>query len=505
MFVSVVVSAYSTDSVRATTSKIEPVGDSEMFDEHAKGRKAALIAKPRKAKGVELLLATKAQGRIDWIRQSLARLVGHRVFVNFITVVIILNVLALSMSFRGESKSWADGLKLANTIFLYVFIVEAGLKLLALWGSYWTDQWNLFDFALVGVGIFDEFLGGINTTALRIFRVFRVLRVARIANRAKGVRSLLNTFLRSLDSLIPIGGLLFLLFFIFGVMGVNLFAVVRDNRIMVGNMNFKSFGSAVLTLLRITTGEKWGTLMFACAIDEPICTGESAWDYPGKTDCGPGAVGSYIFFITFEVFCTLTVLNLFIAVILANFFEEHASDTMLMASHVETFVEEWCALDPLANGWVEESTVRKMLRGIPPPLGAPPPGDTTETVAREEWFQRVDDKIRSESALQTPSENLDGVRAQSVSFWFVLSTLVEECTGNGVDFYDDTRCKICTMPTRGGKCERQCTLRKELKQWEKLPWVAKAEGEFSPGAKRSLSSSLAIIRACATLDEPVPS
>ena len=74
------------------------------------------------------------------------------------------------------------------------------------------------------------------------------------------------TLLYSLPSLLNIGTLVFLAYFIFAVLGVFLFSNVPYNTGQSTQFNdfnnFDTFGSALLTLFRACTGEKWQYIMF---------------------------------------------------------------------------------------------------------------------------------------------------------------------------------------------------------------------------------------------------
>lgn len=56
--------------------------------------------------------------------------------------------------------------------------------------------------------------------------------------------------------------------FIYSVIGVQLFAKVKNGVILNENINFRDFGSALLTVIRIATGEHWNDLMYDCLTKE---------------------------------------------------------------------------------------------------------------------------------------------------------------------------------------------------------------------------------------------
>ena len=55
-----------------------------------------------------------------------------------------------------------------------------------------------------------------------------------------------------------VGGLTLLVFFVYAVLGVSLFGALSSNQTHLNrHSNFNDFGSAMLTLLRVGTGEDW--------------------------------------------------------------------------------------------------------------------------------------------------------------------------------------------------------------------------------------------------------
>ena len=95
-----------------------------------------------------------------------------------------------------------------------------------------------------------------------MFRVFRVGRLFRVAQRAKGLRTLFNTLIVSLPAIFNVGSLLFLLMFVYAVLGMNLFGeIAPKGQIQPLHISFRTFGSSLLTLFRVFTGDGWGTVL----------------------------------------------------------------------------------------------------------------------------------------------------------------------------------------------------------------------------------------------------
>lgn len=122
---------------------------------------------------------------------------------------------------------------------------------------------------------------------------------------------LFNTLVVTLPSLGNIAALLFLLFFIYSVMGVQLFAHVKFGFYLNRHANFRSFGTAMLTLVRASTGENWNGIMYEVGNMES-CSDSPAWNDAEPTGCGSPA--AFVFFFSFTLLVTFVMLNVFIAV-----------------------------------------------------------------------------------------------------------------------------------------------------------------------------------------------
>ena len=86
---------------------------------------------------------------------------------------------------------------------------------------------------------------------------------------------LLRTVYLSLPSLMNVGGLLFLLLFIYAVMGVSIFGRVVHHAELTEDANFDTWPMAMLTLVRMLTGEEWHLVMDACRVQPPECSLEA--------------------------------------------------------------------------------------------------------------------------------------------------------------------------------------------------------------------------------------
>ena len=140
------------------------------------------------------------------------------------------------------------------------------MKLIAFGKTYFRDGWNLFDFfivALSNISLILTYTSGFSLgSSASVIRSFRVGRVFRLINKAKKLRLIFNTLLITLPALANIGGLLFLFLFIYSIIGMNLFPYVKFQEHLNEDANFQNFGTTLLMLLRMATGEGWNYLYF---------------------------------------------------------------------------------------------------------------------------------------------------------------------------------------------------------------------------------------------------
>jgi len=310
---------------------------------------------------------------------------GVRVFDTFIMVCIILNTGVMAMTYFGQPYWYSVMLEVINILFAVIFTIEAIIKLTAYMLYYFHDPWNIFDFTIVVgtlVGLVVQYAAGISIGSIAtVVRTFRVGRMFRLIQGAKSLRVLFNTLLLTLPSLANVGALLFLLFFIYSVMGVQLFSKVKFGSALNEHANFQSFGVAMLTLARSSTGENWNGIMYDLTnrdncVDDPTFDSSVCGFGYGRQDenCVPingcGNFAAYPFMLSFTVAVTFVMLNLFIGIIIDGFGESSsAEDQQLTKQQEEDFVNTWMKFDPQATGFLSQENLEGLFQILPEPLG----------------------------------------------------------------------------------------------------------------------------------------
>ena len=216
-----------------------------------------------------------------------ARLVNSAWFEYFIIAVIILNGILLGLETSATiDRLYGDGLGLGNEVALWVFIVEAALKMLALWPRSWRyfrDGWNIFDFLVIVFALVPA-----TGQFAMIARLARLLRVVRLISAIRDLRLIVAALVRSIPSVGHVIMLTSIMVYIYAVMGYHLFHQYDP-------AHWGNLGRAVLTLFNIITLDGWTEVMNTAMLHYPF-----AW----------------LYFVSFVVVGTFVVINLFIAIII---------------------------------------------------------------------------------------------------------------------------------------------------------------------------------------------
>ncbi|XP_060795871.1 voltage-dependent T-type calcium channel subunit alpha-1G [Neoarius graeffei] len=244
----------------------------------------------------------------------------------FITIVIGLNVITMSMEHYQQPKVLDEALKICNYIFTIIFVLESVFKLVAFgFRRFFKDRWNQLDLAIVLLSIMGITLEEIevnaslpiNPTIIRIMRVLRIARVLKLLKMAVGMRALLDTVIQALPQVGNLGLLFMLLFFIFAALGVELFGdLICDDLHPCEGLGryatFKNFGMAFLLLFRVSTGDNWNGIMKDtlrdCAHDNGTCY---------------NTVVSPIYFVSFVLTAQFVLVNVVIAVLMKHLEESN--------------------------------------------------------------------------------------------------------------------------------------------------------------------------------------
>jgi len=217
------------------------------------------------------------------------RIVEGRGFEPFMIGLILFNAVLIGLETSHDVvEHYGQLLHLGNDIILWIFVLEAVLKITAVaprLGLYFGNGWNLFDFSIVVL----SFLPSTEEFAL-VARLVRILRVLRLVSAVPQLRLIVATLVRSIPSMGHVILLMSIIFYIYAVTGFHLFHE-HDAE------HWGTLGAALLTLFQMVTLEGWVDVMDTAMEALP-------W--------------AWVYFVTFVLIGTFVMLNLFIAVVINN-------------------------------------------------------------------------------------------------------------------------------------------------------------------------------------------
>uniref|UniRef100_A0A8C2A0C7 Calcium channel, voltage-dependent, T type, alpha 1H subunit a n=1 Tax=Cyprinus carpio TaxID=7962 RepID=A0A8C2A0C7_CYPCA len=268
----------------------------------------------------------KAQQRPYYADYSPARLYIHTLCTNhyldlFITCIIGINVVTMSIEHFNQPPYLEESLKYCNYVFTIIFIIEALLKLVAFgFRRFFKDRWNQLDLAIVLLSIMGITLEEIKMNAAlpinpTIIRIMRVLNILKLLKMATGMRALLDTVIINN---------------IFYKYLINLFYFYKN--IYILHATFENFGMAFLTLFRVSTGDNWNGIMKdtlrECLPEDKHCLTYLPMVSP-------------IYFVTFVLMAQFVLVNVVVAVLMKHLEESNkeAKEDAEMDAEIEMEME----------------------------------------------------------------------------------------------------------------------------------------------------------------------
>ncbi|KAF0696070.1 Aste57867_13151 [Aphanomyces stellatus] len=325
--------------------------------------------------------------RQPW-RQPAYDIVHSEAFDVGITCAILVNTIALALTYFGQPPLMDFVLNVINYAFSALFLVEAALKLVGIGPrTYFGRGWDRFDFFILVLTLIssvlpfvlaDKFNLGAGAMVVRVFRVGRALR---LINKAKLMRSLFDTIIIALPAVTNVTGLLMLMYYIYAAVGVQLFAKVGFGTSMLNSQqNFQTFWIALQTLIGFSTGENWDNFMWelyniapdsnpGCvdrAYNGSLCGFNTTFGCTPLDGCGTWTIIPYMY--TFELIVGYIGLNLFSG-ILVDAVADADTATSSAVLDLQDFARLWCDYDPRGSCRIELDELALILKRMSPPFG----------------------------------------------------------------------------------------------------------------------------------------
>ncbi len=211
-----------------------------------------------------------------------------------IAALIIINTTVLGMeTYPNIMNAYGELLTSIDQTILYIFIAELILRFIAYRLDFFKDPWSIFDFCVVGIALIpaqDPF------SALRAARGLRALRLISVFPK---LRKVIEGLVMAIPGICAIAGVMAIIICVFGLIASKLYGPAYPE--WFGNLHL-----SVFSLFQIMTLEGWPDIVRTVMQEKPL-----AW----------------IFFLTYILIATFSVLNLFIAVVVDAMQRNHVEDT----------------------------------------------------------------------------------------------------------------------------------------------------------------------------------
>lgn len=241
---------------------------------------------------------------------SLGKFIEHPRTQRVILYLILINAVLLGLETSpGVMNRFGTLIRLMDQAILAIFVIEILLRVVVHRLAFFRDPWSLFDFLVIAIALLPA------TGQLSVLRTLRVLRVLRVLTVVPSMRRVVAALLGAIPGLASIALVLGIIYYVFAVIATNLFATSFPEW-------FGNLGKSLYTLFQVMTLESWSMGIARPVMDQhPL-----AW----------------MFFITFILIATFTMLNLFIAIIvnaMQNYSESEHRDDLAALDQTRVHIE----------------------------------------------------------------------------------------------------------------------------------------------------------------------
>ena len=242
---------------------------------------------------------------------SLGKFIEHPRTQRVILYLILINAVLLGLETSpAVMNRFGTLIRVMDQAILAIFVIEILLRIAVHRLAFFRDPWSLFDFLVIAIALLPA------TGQLSVLRTLRVLRVLRVLTVVPSMRRVVAALLGAIPGLASIALVLGIIYYVFAVIATNLFATSFPEW-------FGNLGRSLYTLFQIMTLESW-----SMGIARPVM------------DQHPHA---WMFFITFILIATFTMLNLFIAIIvnaMQNFSEGEQREHLAALDQTRIHIED---------------------------------------------------------------------------------------------------------------------------------------------------------------------
>ena len=209
----------------------------------------------------------------------------NRLFQFSVVTIIILNAILIGATTYKLDPLFLETIHFLDYVITIFFVIEILIRFIGepIKSNFFKSGWNIFDTIIVTISLIPI----PNNSSFLVLRLLRVFRVLRLISVIPELKQIIEAILQSIKRVFFVSLLLFIILYIYATMGAILFSEDEPSR-------WGDLGISLITLFQVLTLSSWETVMLPLQ--------EIYW-------------WTWIYFFSFIIICTITILNLVIAIL----------------------------------------------------------------------------------------------------------------------------------------------------------------------------------------------
>ena len=214
-----------------------------------------------------------------------AKIKDNRIFQFSVVIIIIFNAILIGATTYQLDPFFLNAIYFLDYLITIFFVIEILIRFIGEKEkkNFFKDMWNIFDSLIVLISLVPI----PNNSSFLVLRLLRIFRVLRLISVIPELKKIIESLLASVKKVFFVSLLLFVIMYVFGSIGSILFSETDPER-------WGDLGKSLLTLFQVLTLSSWETVML------PL---QKSFMF------------SWIFFVLFISICSITILNLVIAIL----------------------------------------------------------------------------------------------------------------------------------------------------------------------------------------------
>ena len=219
------------------------------------------------------------------MNKFLFKLKEGRIFQFVVILIIILNAITIGVTTYDVSEFTKQAINYLDYSITVFFVIEIIIRFVGEPKKldFFKSGWNIFDTLIVLISLIPI----PNNSSFLLLRLLRVFRVLRLISVVPELKKIIEAILASIKRVFYVSLLLFIILYIYATMGSILFGEDDPER-------WADLGISLITLFQVLTLSSWENVMLPMQA--------IYW-------------WSWIYFFSFITICSITILNLVIAIL----------------------------------------------------------------------------------------------------------------------------------------------------------------------------------------------